>query len=563
MSFISSGYRNLENYNKAVEYCIKGLNHAIKLKNKKEIAYNYHTLSTIYLFLNNYDIALKYINKSFNLFNETNNIRGLGYCYHSFGNIYAEKSEYTLALENFNKALRIKEKNNDKNGCATIYNEIGELYFIQSNYAKALIFFNKSLDVFLDLNLSSKIGREYANIAKTHLHINNVNQAIQYANESLKIEDKLNLDEIVMTSYYVLYESYNKLKNFEKAFYYQGLFVTTKINFFNKKKNRQIYEVQTKYESQSKDLNIKILKKEKATHYIIIFSFIGFFIVSIILIIVLFKKNQNKKASNKLLENAKNELVRHAIDLEELNKRLVESESKLKESNNSKNILFSIISHDLINSINSILGFSSVLCNDYEVFDKNEIKKYLILINDSTKKMYRLIDNLLQWSRTQLDHIKYTPDFCNVKYIAEELIINSLNDFKNKNIKVRVDISEICIAFCDMDMVKVIVRNLLSNAIKFTKPGGEIIISAKERNKYIEVSVSDNGVGISKDDINKLFDDKISFTSRGTLAEKGTGLGLVICRDFVQINKGKIWVESVEDEGSVFKFTLPEIEMVN
>ena len=557
MSFISTGYRNLEDYNKATEYCLKALDFAIKQNDKKEIAYSYHTLSTIYLFQSNYDEALKYLNKSFEIFNELKDIRGLGYCYHSFGNIYTNNKEYDLALEYYNKALQINIDDNNKNGSATLLNEIGELYYKQRNFVEALKYFDKSLQIFLELNLDSKVGKEYANIAKTHLQINNINKAIQYANESLNIGNTLKLDEIVTASTYVLYESYKRLKNFEKALFYQELYVKTKVNFINKKKNRQIYEMQTKYESQSKDLNIKLLEKEKAIHYNIIFLFIVFSVITMFLLFILFRKNRNKKKSNKLLENAKKKLIKHSDELTKLNRRLIESENKLKDSNDSKNKLFSIISHDLINPINSILGFSDVLYKEYDIFDENEIKKYLKLINESTRKLFLLIDNLLQWSRSQLDHIKYSPDFYPVKEIVDNLMLTYFADFKNKNIKVSFDISETNIAYYDKEMIEVVIRNLVSNAIKFTNPGGEIRISAKEKGQYIEVAVSDTGVGISKENIDKLFKDEISYTSTGTLAEKGTGLGLVICRDFVRINKGEIWVESIKGDGSVFKFTLP------
>lgn len=560
ISFISTGYRNIEDYNKAAEYCLKGLNFAIEEKDKKEIAYCYHTLSTIYLFQKNYKETLKYLDKSFNIFNELNDTLGLGYCYHSYGNIYTIDKKYKLALKYFNKALKVNIDNNSKSGSAKILSEIGELYYSQDKYNKALEFFNKSLKLFLDINLISKAGNQYANIAKSYLHLNNINEAIKYAHKSLKIGEKLELDNIKSNSTIVLSEGYNKLKNFKKAFYYQQLFVKAKISLINKRKNKQIYEIQAKYESESKDLNIEILEKEKSRQNLIIISFIGFSVLLIFVLVFLFYNNRQKRKSNTLLENAKKELIVHSEELEELNRKLIASEIKLKSSNESKNKLFSIISHDLINSINSILGFSDILYKEYDIFNKKEIKKYLKLINDSSKNLYYMVDNLLQWSRNQLDHIKYTPNIQCVKDAIDELSLVFINDLKNKKIKFKIDVSETILAYCDFEILKVVIRNLLSNAIKFTNPRGEIMISAKEKDKYIEISVSDTGVGISEENIDKLFKDEISFTSRGTKAEKGTGLGLVICRDFININKGKIWAESKKGNGSVFTFTLPRFK---
>ena len=238
-------------------------------------------------------------------------------------------------------------------------------------------------------------------------------------------------------------------------------------------------------------------------------------------------------------------------------KALKESEKNLKELNASKDKFFSIISHDLRSPFNSIIGFSEMLCNEIEAFNKAEIKEMAKSIYITSQETYNLLNNLLEWSGTQTGRIKIEPAITGIYDIAISTV-SLLNDTaKNKNIDVSIDIPEHLQVFADINMMTAVIRNLLANAIKFTHEKGSIKIGAKDSGKAVKITITDTGVGIKKEDIDNLFRIDADFSTKGTANEKGTGLGLIICKEFIALNNGDIRVESEIGKGSRFIVTLP------
>ncbi len=242
---------------------------------------------------------------------------------------------------------------------------------------------------------------------------------------------------------------------------------------------------------------------------------------------------------------------------QELIQQLNETSSELKLLNATKDRLFSIIGHDLKNPFNAILGFSEILAKRVQNNPDENIKKYATIINNTSHEMYALLENILDWSRSQRDKVAFKPEtfdlFSSVVNIFTLLEINALQ----KNIELVNLVEKDTPVFADKDLVLTIMRNLLSNAIKFTHENGQVTVSAHYEQDYIEIWVADNGIGISKEDIDKLFRVDVNYSSSGTSSERGTGLGLLLCKDFIEMHKGNIWVESTPNAGSIFKFTLP------
>jgi len=234
---------------------------------------------------------------------------------------------------------------------------------------------------------------------------------------------------------------------------------------------------------------------------------------------------------------------------------LKESEARLKELNATKDKLFSIIAHDLRSPFNGILGFSERLKENIKDIEKSE--KYAAIINSSAKNTLILLDNLLHWAKSQTGQINYKPTKIVLSSIIEEIIELSNSQAKIKNIAINKAKSDEIEVYADEDMVKIILQNLISNAIKFTKTGGSINVVVITKQNHVEISISDNGIGINEEKLKTLFNISSNTTSRGTANEKGSGLGLVLCKEFVEKLGGKIWVESEKGKGSDFKFTLP------
>ncbi len=232
---------------------------------------------------------------------------------------------------------------------------------------------------------------------------------------------------------------------------------------------------------------------------------------------------------------------------------LKESESNLRNLNLTKDKLFSIIGHDLKNPLSNIIGFTGLLqSNDYK---SSEMQDFNLHIHKSAKSMADLLESLLQWSRTQQDNRNILPEKINIGEIAGKCIDLMMASATAKDIDVNSDIGKDSTAVGDKEMITTVIRNLVSNAIKFTYPGGKINVGYRKKGKTAIISVSDTGVGIKN--TNDLFVLDETTTMKGTAGESGTGLGLVICKEFIEKNQGEIWVKSKPGKGTTFYFSLP------
>lgn len=243
-------------------------------------------------------------------------------------------------------------------------------------------------------------------------------------------------------------------------------------------------------------------------------------------------------------------LERHKV--EESKKELQELNLKLNESNNTKDLFFSIISHDLKSPFNSIIGLSEILTHNIDNFDKEKIQQIADNINKSANETYLLLENLLKWSRLQRGII--IPNFRNysLSKIIDDLCLLYRELAKSKEISIITKIPDDFAIYCDEEIIKTVLRNLIANAIKFTEPKGRIILSATDTNGLVEIKVSDSGVGIASDKLPELFLINKSNSTKGTSNESGTGLGLHLCRALMETHGGRIWVESELGKGSSF-----------
>ncbi|UPZ15184.1 sensor histidine kinase [Flavobacterium humidisoli] len=230
---------------------------------------------------------------------------------------------------------------------------------------------------------------------------------------------------------------------------------------------------------------------------------------------------------------------------------------KIRKLLNDKNQFFSIISHDLRGPLGSSVSLSEILLENIEKYSREEIKEISELLHDSNKNIYKLLENLLDWSRVQTGMIAFNPKNVLLNALIEENIELSRNIALNKNINITFESAYLVEAEVDKNMISTILRNLLSNAIKFTDKNGEIKVKLVKINQKIEISITDNGIGVPDYIKEKLFKINGKVLQKGTENELGSGLGLLLCKEFVSIHQGTIWVESEQGKGSTFQFTLP------
>lgn len=251
----------------------------------------------------------------------------------------------------------------------------------------------------------------------------------------------------------------------------------------------------------------------------------------------------------------------YAVARDITNRKLAEqalkkSEARLTEINATKDRFFSIISHDLKSPFSGILGFSEILMEKAKSEDYEEIEVYAGIIKDSASRALDLLQNLLEWANSQTGRIEYNPETFNLKDLINRVVELLENGAVQKSVSISASINKDIQMYADKSMIATVLRNLLSNAIKFTDVNGSIKITVLSNEEYIKVSIVDSGVGIKPENIEKLFSLESNYTTYGTNKEKGTGLGLVLCKEFIEKNKGTISVESSEN-GSTFSFTIP------
>jgi signal transduction histidine kinase/Tfp pilus assembly protein PilF len=474
----------------------------------------------------------------------------------NIGHLYTVEGKYALALESHKKALAITRDLKDSYTEALSLNDIGLVYGLMHNDEKSLANHEVALEIRQSVNDKRGMAESYNNIGWLYFKQNNCEKAIANGHLALESGRESQAQEQIFKTYDLLSQSYKTLEDFKNALMYKELSLAISEFIQNEKQERQLLETQTRYVVGKKETEIEKLdalrierEKEIAGQKQFrkgLFVLVGLVLIIAVLLFILYLV---KRRSNRVLEIAKNEVQKQNI--------------KLQELNNTKDKFFSIISHDLKGPLNSLTSFSHLLIDHTENLSKEEIQMLARDLDKSVKNLFALLENLLEWSRSQTGNIDFTGEIFN---LAETLDINKNlldSQAKSKRISIRTEHDGLCLVKLHKQSINTVVRNLISNAIKFTDNEGTITVSIKQTNRLLSVSVADNGVGMSADVMNKLFRLDKKHSSKGTANEKGTGLGLILCREFVEKNGGKIHVDSQVGKGSVFTFSFPKTVVQN
>lgn len=238
--------------------------------------------------------------------------------------------------------------------------------------------------------------------------------------------------------------------------------------------------------------------------------------------------------------------------------RRIKTENELRELNAMKDKFFSIMAHDLKNPLSIFALATDTLAKEYENLDSEDLNEYLHDLRDNAQNIYSLLENLLTWSRTQRGKIVFSPDIFDIKFLIDSNIQLYGASAQAKNITFENKVTEELKVFSDSNLINTVIRNLVNNAIKFTGEGGTITLSVDSNMKNYQVNVSDTGVGMSDLAVDNLFRIDVNTSTLGTKNEKGTGLGLIVCKEFINIIGGEIWATSELGKGSTFSFTIPK-----
>ena len=553
------GYCYIEIYgeDKALESYLKALTIYEKLNDKMGVAGIYSGIGDLYYNEENYEFANKYFNDALSICVELNDEEGIANCYTNIGNATTDSGDYENGLELYRKSIEIQKSASDSYGVAINYNNLGDSYTKLKEFDKAKDYLLKALALSRDLDKVILEAVILLNISDVENQLKNYSSAIKYANKSLKISKSIGSLEYERENLEILGTAYEGLGKIDKAFYFHKKYEKIKDSFIeiDKTKKVQLFHALNKLESSKFEIE-ELANKNKITQlkYDNERKFIYFLIISIVLfsffVVILISQQTAKKNAYNLLEY-KNHLI------SKMNKEIQVQRDDLKQLNKTKDTFFSIIAHDLKNPFNSIKGFSELMIENSDEYNEEKRLKFLKIIKGSTSKASSLLNNLLIWANSQSGNLDFNPQEFELMQKVSDVISLLEVQSVNKNIHIYNKTKNNICVFADKNMLETVLRNLISNAIKFTDIKGEVQIYSITNSEFVEITVKDNGVGIAQSDIDNLFSIEVKNSSMGTANEEGTGLGLILCKDFVEKHGGKLWVDSTINKGSEFKFTLP------
>ncbi len=461
-------------------------------------------LAAVNIELNNKEIARKYNQQALEMhrqgksqFGISNSLKNLARIEYLFGN-------YDIALTYLDTSLEIKKSINDVLGFSIVYNLFGLIFTEQKEYQRAI----DSLEVGLDISLNN-------------------NQLIH-----------------IMAANKYLAQVYYILGNYDKAYTFKSQEVSIADSIYSSKTTRNMLQLEALYEIEAGEEKIKQLEQENLinelslSHETKLRNFlIGILLLFLIIIVMFFYFYRVKRQANIALEK---------------------SEKHLQELNATKDKFFSIIAHDLRSPFNALLGLINLLKENRNEYDEEQMEQIIISIHDSAHQNYVLLDNLLEWARSQTSTLKISPESFMLEDVIKDVISLLSKNAEKKEILISQDVHPIGV-FADKNMLHSILRNLISNAIKYSNSGDTIKITYKQDVSQTIISVSDSGIGINGTDIKRLFHIEDNYHINGTDGEKGSGLGLIICKEFVEKHDGRIWVESEPGKGSTFHFSISKV----
>lgn len=503
-------------------------------------------IGRVYKVQSNYMMALEYINKSKILSERIGDTEGAAFCDHEMGLISHLKGDLEEAVMYLSQAVSLSDSLKLYQLSAQSRVKLADVYRDQKNYLKSLDNYHQSLKESERIKDNIGIAEAYLGLGGLQLEMNSIESASESLHKGLGYAQNLRAKKLEYKFYQKLSSFYEKKNNQKEALSYFKKFKILSDSVFNKDVNIQVALIETQYETEKKDKEIAQLNESQAiqkskiekqdSQTTILFFGLIFLLVMVIVTVFI---GINKRKANDMLRQQKKEIQAKNRELRKLNR--------------VKDKFFSIISHDLKSPFQSLSGVLELM--SLSALSDQEVKKLfkdLKLKFDGTNS---LLENLLEWARMQMKETKFEPYEVQLHNTVEEelaLIENS----KSKDVALQNNVEKITLAYADMNMLKLVIRNLVSNAIKFTKQKGSVEVLSEDMGDFVCISVKDNGVGISKENQQKIFNEETSISTLGTELESGTGLGLNLCKEFVEMHGGKIWVESEVGKGSIFKFTL-------
>lgn len=577
-------------YSTALRYDNLALQNSIDTRDSANLSIDYNNVANDYYDLGEYDEAYFYFTQSFRIAKAIEDSLRMAIALHNVGRVFKELGQYDRALEHLNLSLSMSDEIDDIEGVPYSLDEIGDVMLRKGAYDSARKTLLRSVKLTREQNLLVLEPRTLTKLATVNMHSRNYEDALAYydttftlhertgnefgiaevelgrglvyleqkryddamrsINRCLSLAKQSNARTLEIRGYQTLSRLYEVKNDFKNSLAYFRQFKELEDSLFSQDMQEKLLRDQIRFETEDKDTEIALLNEERnlKDDQIKKQEFIRNILVvvmalSAILLATVYRSGQRRRQINTLL-------LRHQQEME------TRSE-ELQRLNQVKDKFFSIISHDLRSPINALAGLLDLL--DRGAVKPEELGRHVHELKARFNHTRTLLNNLLDWTLLQMDKLSLQATRIDFHKLVDENI-QLLGSVPNKRISLYNRVPENTFGYADSNTVNLVIRNLMTNAIKFTNDGGEVVIGAENHGEDWLITVNDNGVGMKDEVLKILFDKTAPYTTRGTANEKGTGLGLILCKEFVEKNGGKIHVESKVGMGSKFSFTIPKAQ---
>ncbi len=539
-------YGDLGEYDEAYYYFTQSFRVARQLDDSLKMSIALHNVGSVFKELGQYDVAIEHLELSNRISTSIKDLEGRAYYLDELGDVYLRKHEFANAENALMGSIEASRKNTIPLLEPRTLSKLARLYFLKGELTKALLYYDSAAA------LHKKTDNDYG-LAENNLGKGEVLMSQGKYDDAQRLLEETLAAAKDLTARKMESECFNQLSileerkgNFKKALDHYKNFKILSDSLFGQEMVEKLFQNQLRFETETKDSEIASLSQaqKKRDDELKKQEFIRNILVVVlaltgVLLFTIYRSGQRRIEINKLLLSHQEDIKRRSIELEQLNE--------------VKNKFFSIISHDLRSPMNALSAILNLLEN--ENLRPDEFRRLTGELRIQFNHTRALINNLLDWTLLQMDKLKIQPEKVDLRALVDENF-KLLSSLHLKETKMINQIKDGTIAFADLNMINLVFRNLILNGIKFTEIGGQIIVSAEQTGDMYTVSIADNGVGINADVQKILFEKTSGYSTRGTANEKGTGLGLILCKEFVEKNGGKIWLTSDLGKGSTFFFTI-------
>jgi len=542
-------YSDQGKYADALSYNYKSLRICESIYDSKGLALNYNNIAIIYYNQNKLEEAVVYYLKSLKISEQLGNDQDIAMAMSNIAELYIKQRKYKQALNYYEKSLVLKEKAHDMVGYSTNLGGIGEIYKLQGKFNIALDYYLRALKIQQTIGNKPDMAALLQSIGNCYFELKQFEKALDYCQRGLSQAKSIGHKRYIRDGSESLSKIFRALKNYDLALSYYQDFKIYSDSINNQETARQTAMLQAQYQFERREIELKSAQEKKnieheeesarqrAWLYLSAMALVSLALLTIILL-------RNNRVKQK---------VNHLLHLK--NTEINSQKEKLEAMDNFKNRILSVVSHDVRGPLNSIKGMFYLV--EQKAITIEQSTGMMTQINERISQVSGFVDDLLEWAKGQM----VQPEIKTTKVQVNEIVLETLNILKPaaeiKGITLTYNSDYSAEVLSDEEMIKIVLRNLISNAIKFCKKGDSIQIDVYHDDaKKIRVSVKDSGRGVEPEKLKELFSSP-HLSSIGTDNEMGTGLGLILCKQYIELNNGEIGVDSELGHGSVFWFSLP------